>query len=383
MPERSLGPGKLRRLRTGGGVAFQADYTDSSGRRRRIHCGHDARTADRIFRKLIADRDLEVAGLGGERGLDLPVAEVVERYLSELALRARPRVLAEASRVLERIVAELGAVRLRDVTKARVVDWRLRRSREGAANKTINNGVAVLAAAINLAVELDQIAASPLAGLRALPVTAAHRRRRPRALTEEELGRLLRAAGRHDAKHAGSPQAPLLTFLLATGARWSEAIAVRWADIELERSMVTLRSETTKSKRARAIPLQGVVVETLRALRALDLSSADSPAFRMPHGRAWSSGGRVQFRRYLHRLLKAAGIEVRDSAGRVACIHSFRHGFATRLARARVPITTAKLLTGHSTTAMLTDVYTHAGDDDARAAIESLPPLGDCSESTD
>lgn len=380
MVERALGPGKLRRVDAGDGrTAFQLDYTDSSGRRRRVHVGHDARVADRVARKLISNRDLEVQGLGGERGLDLPLAKVVERYLAELALRAKPRAYAETERTLRRIVGDLDVRLLRDVTKQRVVDWRLARSKAGAANKTINNGVACLAAALNFAVELDQIAASPLAGLRALPVTAVHRVRRPRALTEDELGRLLRAAGRFDAARPGEiPRAPLLLFLLGTGARWSEAIAVRWNDVELERGVVTLRAENTKTQRVRSIPLAEPLRLALASLRGS--APSDSFAFVRATGRPWASGDRVQFRRYLLALLKSAGIERRDAAGRSVGIHSMRHSFATRLARAKVPITTAKTLTGHSTVAMLADVYTHADDDDTRRAIDSLPALDGMNE---
>ena len=60
------------------------------------------------------------------------MAKVVERYLAELELRARPRVAAEARATLARIVGDLDVRLLRDVTKAKVVDWRAKRAKAGA-----------------------------------------------------------------------------------------------------------------------------------------------------------------------------------------------------------------------------------------------------------
>lgn len=385
MSARALGPGKLRAVvDSDGRTAFQLDYVTASGKRSRAIVGHDARTAERVRRNVISNRDLEVQGLGGERGLDLPVAQVIERYLAGLVLRkSSPRVLIESTSALHRIVGDLGVRLLRDVTKAKVADWRARRAEAGAANKTINNGVALLAAALNYAVELDQIAASPLAGLKALPVTDKHRRRRPRALTEDELEALLCAAAKCDAKRPDLvPRRPLLLFLIATGARWSEAVSTRWLDFDARDCAMTLRSTTTKTQKTRTIPLHSSVVEALTNLRASEAAKLgraprrDAPVFRSPEGATWTSEGRWNFRRYLRVLMREAKIEYRDATGRVVHTHALRHSFATMLARAKVPISTAKALTGHSTTALLLDVYTHVSTEDARAAINSLPALG-------
>lgn len=53
-----------------------------------------------------------------------------------------------------------------------------------------------------------------------------------------------------------------------------------------------------------------------------------------------------------------------------------RHTFATRLARAGVPIAIAQKLTGHRTATILLGIYTHIRDDETRKAIEGLPSLG-------
>jgi integrase len=79
--------------------------------------------------------------------------------------------------------------------------------------------------------------------------------------------------------------------------------------------------------------------------------------------------------RFFYELLTHAGIPRRDSNGRVLDLHAFRHTFATRLARAGVSIHTAKELTGHKTSRMLLDVYTHCDLAQTREAIARLPRL--------
>ena len=55
-------------------------------------------------------------------------------------------------------------------------------------------------------------------------------------------------------------------------------------------------------------------------------------------------------------------------------MHALRHSFASRLARAGVPITHAQKLLGHSTVEMTARVYTHLGEAEMRGAINKIEP---------
>lgn len=107
-------------------------------------------------------------------------------------------------------------------------------------------------------------------------------REEPEYLQQAELVALLEAAIRHDAgrytetreEHAGkrakgttaryAPIAPFVTFVLLAGCRRSEALSVRWEDIDLAAKdregntvgEIRLRAHATKTKRARTIGLE-------------------------------------------------------------------------------------------------------------------------------
>lgn len=430
---RALGAGTLRPRTSRGRRVWQGDYTDADGKRHRVHLGAVRAVAQARLDALIRDRDaalfaaragfalpsvndivaavvaaLKEAGLVAavsgshaaamQRAPSLDLATVAEQYLADMVARCRARSVTEARGYLASVVRALNVGTVDELSKPLVVAWRHRRIKEGASNKTINNELAPLVAALNFAVTMGQLPVSPLQGLPALSTTDIHRRRRTRPLTEDEIERLLLAASRVDEQLTHSPnrgrkkgrpigaarraQRPLLVLLLGTGARVGEAVQVRWSDIDFEDRTVTFRGETTKTQKTRTVPLQAYVLEQIQAVRARETAllghpPADAaPVFLQPGGAPYGKRASINFLDWLNRCFAEAGIPKRDATGRVVHVHAMRHTFTTRLARANVPRATAKKLTGHSTTAMLEDVYTHVSAEETRSAINNLPSLG-------
>jgi integrase len=328
------------------------------------------------------------------------LGEVVEQYLADLRTRARPRTVDAAASELRRIVEDLAVARVGEIRKPSVMLWRQRRVSEGAANKTVNNQLGYLKAALNLCVRLEQLPANPLNGIRKLPTGAHHQRRRPRALSEWEISRLLAAALEIDGECRGFPREPLIRTLILTGARWGELTQATWADLDVEHAHLTLRAETTKTGQARVIPLRAELLERLLALAGDHLrllGRAPTPSSRLflaPRGAPWCANtGR--FLRHLRECYARAGILERvetprtgsrgpapkgrvastDAQGMSLGIHTLRHTFATRLARAGVPPATAQRLTGHKSERVLLQIYTHVTTDDARKALDDLPVI--------
>jgi integrase len=93
--------------------------------------------------------------------------------------------------------------------------------------------------------------------------------------------------------------------------------------------------------------------------------------FRSPEGRPWPAHS-VNVTRMLHRVLEAAEIDRLDAQGKKIDVHAMRHSFASRLARAGVPITHAQKLLGHSTVEMTARVYTHLDEQSMRGAIDRM-----------
>lgn len=182
-----------------------------------------------------------------------------------------------------------------------------------------------------------------------------------RALTDDEIGKLLDAA----------PLRRRVVYALAvsTGLRRSEIWNHKRQDglhrdaVDLERGTVSVRASTTKNARDAHLPI-GADVSALVAQHL-----ADDPApfpFRPPTVPTMRAD------------LEAAGIDL-DPARGVLDFHALRHTFATRLARAGVNTQQAQRLMRHSTPTLTAEVYTHLVDDDLRAAAGFLSLPGGAS----
>lgn len=403
MSTRRFGRGSLRSVTIKGQPAWELDYRDASGKRCRRTAGRTKVEAQAVLAKLIRDRDLELAGMGVERGLSMSIADLAAQYLADLAARGKGEYAHEARRGLAAIEEGIGVRTVRDVNMAVVLAWRAHRTAAGASNATANNDIGFLKSALQLAVRLGQIGANPLAGLRGLPRGRKHQVRPARALSDWELRQLIRggeeldriadertararancvARGKPVLDHLRPPvpRAPFLKALALTGARFGELSRVTWSDFDSETATIYLRGETTKNGHPRAIPVASELAEILaelpRIYRARELKVGPStPIFLSSTGKPnWNS--QQQFHWWIQQAYERAGIALKDEAGRVVNIHTLRHTFATRLARSGVPMAVAQKLTGHRSLAILLQVYTHVRDAESRKAIEALPALG-------
>lgn len=401
---KGFGRGKLRkRACRNGGTVWQADWRDAQGRRRRKDLCANRADAERMLAKIIHARDLEVAGLSAERGLSMTLEEVAAEYLADLRTRARAGSIAGVETSLALLQRELGARTVRDITRPLVAAWRRRRVAAGASNKTANNYVAALHAALQFVVREGLLASNPISGIMALPIGAEHQRRKPRPLSEWEIGRLLAAAAAADRDAplvpacggtraelcAPVPLEPLLRALLLTAARWGELTRVTWNDLEVKRVVIdgverevgilTLRAETTKTGKARAVPIDSELLRMIMDLPndvARVRGSRPGPGDRIfvtRVGKPWSSS--KHFGRWLDRMFKAAGIPKRDSTGRVVHVHALRHSAATRMARSGAARSVTQKYLGHASARMTEQVYISVDIEDVRHAIEGLPPL--------
>ena len=84
-------------------------------------------------------------------------------------------------------------------------------------------------------------------------------------LTEEQFSALLEAA-------PSPTHATLWLLQRKTAARISEALQLRWCDVD---GCITFRKETTKTKTTRQIPIDADLLAALAALRPADAGHAD------------------------------------------------------------------------------------------------------------
>jgi len=381
---RARGPGRLYRETRYGETAWWLDFTGADGKRKRRKLSADRKLAERQRNELIRRRDHESAGLGVIGGQERLLSELRDLYLADLKIRSGAGHLANKGARLHKALAALRAQRVRDLTPADAIALQGALVRDGLGNTTINMRLGALQGMLRWSVRMRLIAESPIEQVQPLPSNEKTLRRRRRALSEDEIQRLIAAAEAEDRQsEQGSlravPQAPYFLTALSTGLRYGELRLLAWGAIDFDNAMLHVRGEHAKSGKSRAIPLSSELLHALAELLrfhgrflAREVVAADR-VFLAPRGAPWlvcsNNANRV-----LLRLLEAAQIPRFDEAGRKIDIHGLRHSFCTRLARSGASLLHAQILMGHADSRLTSKTYQHLESEATRGAIDALPP---------
>ena len=344
-----------------------------NGQRDRRHVTA-TRRAD-VVAKVRALEEKRDAGTAQAAGQTLTVAAWLEHWLEHIAARrVRPRTLESyQASVRLHLVPGIGHHRL-DRLQPEHLERLYGALGERLSSTTVLRVHRILSRALKVAMQRGKVARN-VAGLVDAP-----QQRRPETslpLTAEEARQVMNTA-------AEERNAARWTVALALGLRQSEALGLRWADIDLERGTLSVRRgvhrvagkglvyEEPKSDRSRrTLALPGQLTEALRRHRALQLEERDRAGslwedhdlvFARPTGRpidrhsdwdAWKA------------LLKKAG--VRDVR-----LHDGRHTAATLLLSAGVHPRVVMELLGHSQMRTTTDTYQHVMPALAKEAADRM-----------
>ena len=145
-------------------------------------------------------------------------------------------------------------------------------------------------------------------------------------------------------KHASPHLGALCLFMLATGARISEAISLTWADIDLDERTALIRQ--TKVGNERKAHLQPRLIAAL----------ANIESNRCPTDKVFKYSARDTARPVWNNAIRRAGIKHLS-------FHCCRHGFATSLLHAGVDVKTVAKLGGWKDATQVLKTYGHAMDD--------------------
>ena len=196
------------------------------------------------------------------------------------------------------------------------------------------------------------------------------RRHLRRALSEEELVRLVQAA--HDGPTLGAVPGPVRALLyvvaVETGLRASELKALRVASFSVDEgsgAFVELPARATKNREDARIALRATTARALAGFLAG--RGALEPAFGLPA--AWRPP------RALLRDLESARIAYVDESGRRFDFHALRGMQGTRLLAHGANPRAAQTLMRHATADMTLSVYAKLRPDEERRALDLLPDL--------
>ena len=164
--------------------------------------------------------------------------------------------------------------------------------------------------------------------------------------------------------------------LLNCGARPSELIRLKWSDVCLTRSVITLSSYKGKNglARVRTIPFSKPIREVLEAIQARYGSSHYDYVFRNGDGEAIAEATRnpaESVRNMLYRAAREAGVGV--GVKNRFCPYAFRHTFGTNAGNngSVNPMLLSSYM-GHAKVQVTKDNYFHGGVEDADLLTRGL-----------
>jgi integrase len=227
----------------------------------------------------------------------------------------------------------------------------------GLSSSSVRRRMAPLRALFATAIEDGLIRSNPTSRIR-IPGSPADRpddQEPAKALTETELARLLSEVPRE--------WRLFVEFLAHTGLRFSEAIGLRWADVDIDAQRLHVRRrlyhgvDAPKSRYGRRdIPLAPRMLDALQRQRQSSSHAEDSdPVF------ATRAGTPLDYACVYNRVFKPA---VRRAGVPWAAFHTLRHTCATMLFRNGLNAKQVQMWLGHHSPAFTLAVYIHLLSDD-------------------
>lgn len=347
--------------------------SEGSTERRSLGTFATKKEAERAQRDALSARD---------RGIDLApakvtVADVLVRYLSDRKGRCAAKTLQEYEKIANRyIIPHLGVKALAKLRPAHVAEWQQTLAERGGSDdralsaKSVFHARALLSATFRWACKMQLLVVNPCNAVDAPTV----RRSDAKALTRDEVARLLHAAG--------ARWVPFVTLALTLGARRGELLALRWSNIDAENATVTIASSLsqtrdgvslkgTKTDRTRTIPLSRPALEALgrqRAMQATDKLRAGEFYHDVGFVFADELGACISPMAATNAYARIA-MKAQLSSTR---LHDLRHTAATTMLLAGVDVATTAGVLGHSTPTTTLGVYAHVLGEAKRKATDRL-----------
>lgn len=265
---------------------------------------------------------------------------------------------------------QLGDLAINAVRHTHIATAIAAKAKAGVTGKTTNNHLIPIRKLFEAAGADELIETSPVAKVR----NRRHQKAPPDPFTREEMDKILK----HMNEHFPHVIHDYFQFAFTTGLRPSEAIALRWGDMDWNRRTVTVsrahvrhKEKDTKTHNVRDVDLNDLAVAALNRQKAATfMRGTNARVFCSPEGEPWLSERRLR-EDYFHPALKACGIRLRKA-------YNTRHTFATINLMAGVNPAYIATQLGHADTTMLFKHYAKwiRGADSGTEAAKSRAAFG-------
>jgi len=371
-------------------------WTDETGKRKAKTAFTDYEASLELARKLAREVAMRLVGKADpfERHRKTPIIKHLDEFIAGLwSANRAPRYILQVKNRIKCILDGLGSeflYELDPVTVDRFLTDLARKKKHSGITR--NEYIASIKSFTKWAVTFRRMKDDLLAGLRVTErrgMEPAHPRR---ALSMDEIARLLDATERRPllelqtirigprrgkavakvkphakAKALRKGRERRVVYMLAvwTGLRRNEIRQLTWGDIHLDTipGHIMLRAQTTKSKRADSLPIHAQLADELRAWRQSNVGPDDRVVSTVPHMKT------------LRADLALAGIAYKDDAGRYVDFHSLRVSLSTMLAAHKVSPRAAQALMRHTDPRLTALVYTDERLLPLAAELQNVPAI--------
>lgn len=336
------------------------------GKRRRASVVR--RDKDEVIAAMGDLRRRAIEGVAGASvsGANWTVSDYLDFWLTEvIAGEVSPGSLATYTDHAARVRPHIGTVRITQLTKAHVQVLANRLAADYAP-KTRQVTLSALRSAIEWGVP-DYFPTNPARGVRG-----------PRQVTAKvDDGLTVGQADAVLAAAASDRYFALYWLALKYGMRIGEITGLRWVDVDLDGSELTVVRSSTKSDAGhRTLPLTDEAVEVLAAHRRRQ-DAIDPRVFRGPDG---GNLKHQRLRQWWSDLLERAGVPHlcrncgtdRPCSSSVRRFHASRHTAATLLLQAGVELEVVSAILGHANIGITAGVYAKVRGDLMRKGLERL-----------
>lgn len=326
---------------------YMARYTDDKGR----HYLYD-RDPEKLFKKLQAVSDPEPEA-------PPTLAEVADLWEREHREEISVRTWKNYEPHYKAILLKYGQRPIKEITAMEIIGQLTAAKSKGYSATVVNTIRSIYRMIFDYAVAHDYVQYNPVSSVR-LPKGL--KRGKRIAPTDEQIRTIFASVD--------APFGLFAVFLLCTGMRKSEALALTWEDIDFAKREISVTKSLEYISGAnpevkapktdagfRTVPIIDLLYDKLQEAHRAATSVYLFPA--PPSTRGGKGGGLMTLRGYegaWNRYCEAAGL-MEDGKPAITA-HNLRHGTATLMFELGVDEMTAQRILGHSRIEITRDIYT-------------------------
>ena len=353
-------PGIYTRTLRDGSTAYDVTVSVAGKQRQMRNAGRTLDEAKAV------KAQLETEMRGGQIG-NAPARLTLGDYLTKRWLPSKELNLGSQESIrnytyaVRRAESYIGSIRLAQLTALDLEDFKVQLRRAHLSGTSANLIFGVVKQALKQAVRWGLISRNP-ADMTDAP------RKNPREFEMPPAGMIIRLIEIADA----TPHGDLVYIAIATGMRWSELRALRWADVDFAGSKLLIpRSKTSRG--IRPVALGPASVERLQKHRLEQLrffrENGGKPSAFVFLTETGANLNQGNFNvRWWQKIRRDAGLPMLR-------FHDLRHIQTTMLARAGVHPAVMQERLGHATSKTTLEVYSHVNASDqvsAAGAVEGM-----------